>query len=140
MRNIIYGIIAGILLFLALAIPTSLLPTGLFIRMTETVIFDYIFLFTVPILFGVFITLHLKNRQTLTNKKTCTIGSSLLAGWLAVSCPTCIGFLVVIFGASTLLSYFDPLRTVFGALSVVILVLLICSQRKNILRGNNGKK
>jgi len=122
-KNIIYGICSAIALFLAFGIPTALLPTGIFKRMTDSTMFDYAFLFIVPVLFGYFIYLYLQRRQTA--KKTCAAVSGLGAGWLAVICPICVKFLVLLFGMSALMTYFDPIRPVFGVVSIVILVVLI---------------
>jgi len=127
-KNVLYGVISGIVIFLVLGIPTALLPTGLYKRMIEATTFDYIFLFAVPILFGVFISIYLKNKKT--RKRTCVAAGGFASGWLAVICPICTTFLVYIFGASLLLTYFDPVRPLFGFISIVILSLLIFLQRK----------
>src|SRR3989338_865674 len=124
MKNVVWGIISGALVFLALGIPTALVPSGLFKRMIEATIWDYIFLFAVPVLFGVFIALY----KGKSKKKTCGVAGGLAAGWLGVICPICTSFLVYVFGATTLLTYFDPIRPLFGLLSVVILSLLIYFQ------------
>ncbi len=128
-RNFVYGISSSILAFLVLGIPTDLIPNDFFKRMTPITIFDYIFLLLVPILFGISIFLYAKNKQS--RKKTCVVGGGLVSGWLAVICPICTSFLVYVFGASFLLTYFDPIRPLFGAFSVMILGLLIYLQKKN---------
>ena len=127
-KNVLYGVVSGIVVFLVFGIPTALIPTGLFKRMTQVTFFDYLFLILIPILFGIFIFLHLNRNRT--NKKTCAATGGFVSGWLAVICPICTSFLVYIFGASTLLTYFDPVRPVFGALSVAILSILIYFEKK----------
>lgn len=114
-KNIIYGLVSGIILFLALGIPTALIPSGLFKRMINATPFDYIFLFLVPVLFGIFISTYIKNKRT--RKKTCTVTGGLVSGWLAVICPICTSFLVYLFGSSALLTYFDPIRPLFGIIT-----------------------
>ena len=125
----LYGILSATAIFLVLGIPTALIPTGLFKRMTQVTVFDYFFLFLVTVLFGIFISIYLKNKRT--NKKTCVAAGGFFSGWLAVICPICTSVLVYIFGASFLLTYFDPVRPVFGFLSVIVLVILIHTEIKN---------
>ncbi len=131
-KNILYGIISGIIVFLVLGIPTALLPTGLYDRMIQVIVFDYIFLFVVPVLFGIFISTYLKSRKT--KKRTCAAAGGVISGWLAVICPICTTFLVYIFGASVLLTYFDPIRPVFGVISIGLLGALIYLQKQNITK------
>ncbi len=130
-RNMSYGILSGVALFLVLGIPTALLPAGLFKRMTSPTGFDYLFLAVLPILFGYFIYLYIGIRKSM--KKTCTAAGGLASGWLAVICPICVKLLVLLFGTVFMLTYFDPVRPVFGMASIVILIALIHDARKRNL-------
>ncbi|MFP9193623.1 hypothetical protein ACLI4Q_18540 [Natrialbaceae archaeon A-CW1-1] len=58
----------------------------------------------------------------------------LIGGFLAVGCPTCNAFLLVLFGSSTLMTYFDPYRPILGALSVAILAGLIVVRHRRTCR------
>ncbi|MFA9427957.1 hypothetical protein [Natronorubrum sp. A-ect3] len=49
----------------------------------------------------------------------------LVGGFLAVSCPICNAVLLALFGSSALMTYFDPLRPLLGAVSVALLAGLI---------------
>ncbi len=137
-KNVLYGVVSGIVVFLVFGIPTALIPTGLFKRMTQVTAFDYIFLILVPILFGIFVSIYLKNKKT--KKKTCAVTGGFISGWLAVICPICTSLLIYIFGASFLLTYFDPVRPFFGALSVVVLSILIYFEKKNVKKGSGKNK
>jgi hypothetical protein len=43
-----------------------------------------------------------------------------VAGFLAFGCPICNAFLLALFSSSALMTYFDPLRPLLGAVSVVL--------------------
>ncbi|MBI5332242.1 MAG: hypothetical protein HZB65_01590 [Candidatus Aenigmarchaeota archaeon] len=138
-KSVLYGAISAIGIFLILSIPTALLPIGLYKRMIVPTILDYAFLFIVPALFGYFIYLYSKHKTSSTN--TCAAIGGAGAGWFAVICPICTSFLVYIFGASSLLMYFDPIRPFFGLLSIIVLVILIYRIRiadKNAQMHNRG--
>ncbi len=49
----------------------------------------------------------------------------LVGGFLAISCPVCNAVLLALFGSSALMTYFDPLRPLLGAVSVALLAGLI---------------
>ncbi|MCU4976005.1 hypothetical protein OB955_25365, partial [Halobacteria archaeon AArc-m2/3/4] len=54
-----------------------------------------------------------------------SVMGGLLGGFLAVGCPICNVFLLALFSSSALMTYFDPLRPVLGAISVALLAGLI---------------
>ena len=49
----------------------------------------------------------------------------LIGGFLAVGCPICNAVLLALFSSSALMTYFDPLRPLLGAVSVALLAGLV---------------
>lgn len=54
----------------------------------------------------------------------------IVGGFLAFGCPICNAVLLALFGSSALMTYFDPLRPLLGAVSVVAFVGLLYYQRR----------
>ena len=106
-----------------IAIPTRLIPTGWFSRMTPARPLDYVFLAATSILTGVLFALRSRGSQT----QRVAVGSGL-ATVLAVGCPVCNKIVVAVLGVSGALSWFAPLQPVLGGAAVALLVYAIRRQ------------
>jgi len=118
-----YGMIgagSAIGLFFLFGIPTDLIPNPWFIRMIGRNILDYIFLVSSSVLLGAYIGMHLykKNASKKCNAVTYSGG---IGSFLAFGCPICNKVLVLLFGATALMTYLEPYRPVLGLVSTTLL-------------------
>jgi hypothetical protein len=54
-----------------------------------------------------------------------------VVGFLAFGCPICNAFLLALFSSSALMTYFNPLRPLLGAVSVVFFAGLLYSRSRD---------
>ncbi|HLD41979.1 MAG TPA: hypothetical protein VJB06_03005 [archaeon] len=124
MNKCLIGTFFAIVVFLIFGILTAVIPNPIFIRQIPVNIFDFVFLFSTSVLIGAYISLSIPDKK-LEGQTTYGIFAGTLGGILAFGCPICNALLVSLFGASALLTYFDPLRPILGTVSVIILSLMV---------------
>ncbi|ELY50204.1 hypothetical protein [Natronolimnohabitans innermongolicus] len=152
-RAVVWGAITSTGVFALFGLVTGLVPNPLFVRMVPRTGFDYLFLTLTALLAGVYVAQRLAtdvrggsdpqrdpvdrdghgehdhaHRTDENDDETTTdrlAFSGLIGGFLAVSCPICNAVLLALFGSSALMTYFDPLRPLLGAVSVALLAGLI---------------
>lgn len=93
----------------------ALWSNALFVRMTPVSGYEYVMLAVEAILAGFYMGLR---------APACSIGaagSGGILGFLGVACPICNKLLMLLFGGQLLLTYFDPIRPVVGALGIALL-------------------
>ena len=100
--------------FLLLGTITALWNNSFFIRMTEVSGWDYIILSFESLLIGLFFGIQAPHCAT----KKAGIGGVL--GFFGFSCSVCNKILLLLFGSSFLLSYFEPVRHYVGALGILL--------------------
>ena len=100
--------------FLLLGTITALWNNSFFIRMTEVNGWDYIILSFESLLIGLFFGIRAPHCAT----KKAGIGGVL--GLVGFGCPVCNKILLLLFGSSFLLSYFEPVRHYAGALGLLL--------------------
>ena len=100
--------------FLLLGTITALWNNSFFIRMTEVNGWDYIILSFESLLIGLFFGIQAPHCAT----KKAGIGGVL--GFVGFGCPVCNKILLLLFGSSFLLSYFEPVRHYAGALGLIL--------------------
>ena len=100
--------------FLLLGTITALWNNSFFIRMTEVNGWDYIILSFESLLIGLFFGIRAPHCAT----KKAGIGGVL--GFVGFGCPVCNKILLLLFGSSFLLSYFEPVRHYAGALGLLL--------------------
>jgi len=127
-----YGATAGIGVFLLFGLVTGLIPNPLYVRMVPRTPVDYLFLTSTALLAGAYTAQRLATERVEpglegddTSGEDRLAFGGLVGGFLAVSCPICNVVLLALFSSSAVMTYVDPLRPVFGALSAVLLVGLI---------------
>ncbi|WP_092907750.1 hypothetical protein [Halostagnicola kamekurae] len=142
-RTMIWGIAAGISVFLLFGLVTGLIPNPLYVRMVPRTWIDYMFLILTALLAGIYTAQRVATTGSKPDLKD-TDGSEiddssnedrwvfggLIGGFLAVGCPICNVALLALFSSSALMTYFDPLRPVIGILSVSILIGLIYTRHR----------
>lgn len=137
-RAMASGGVAGAGVFLLVGLVTGLIPNPLYVRMVPRTPVDYLFLTLTALLAGVYVAQRLATEVVDpafgdadgsgtdgAKGGDCWMLGGLVGGFLAVGCPVCNVVLLALFGSSALMTYFDPLRPLFGLLSVVILAGLI---------------
>ena len=100
--------------FLLLGKITDLWNNSFFIRMTEVNGWDYIILSFESLLIGLFFGILASH---CANKKT---GIGGVLEFIGLGCPVCNKILLLLFGSSFLLSYFEPVRHYAGALGLLL--------------------
>ena len=100
--------------FLLLGTITALWNNSFFIRMTEVNGWDYIILSFESLLIGLFFGIRAPHCAT----KKAAIGGVL--GFVGFGCPVCNKILLLLFGSSILLSYFEPVRYYAGASGLLL--------------------
>ena len=105
---------------LLLGIPTALIPNPIFHRMTPANMLDYVFLVSTALLGGIYLVIP----ATSCPQDTKAAGGGIL-GLLAFACPICDKLLVLLLGTTFLMAYFDPIRPLLGAVSIILLAYAI---------------
>ena len=100
--------------FLLLGTITALWNNSFFIRMTEVNGWDYIILSFESLMIGLFFGIRAPHCAT----KKAGIGGVL--GFVGFGCSVCNKILLLLFGSSFLLSYFEPVRHYAGALGLLL--------------------
>jgi len=100
--------------FLLFGTVTALWSNPFFIRMTEVSDLDYVILGFETILIGLFFGIR---AQKCAVKKT---GFGGIFGFLGFGCSLCNKLLLLLFGSSFLLTYFEPIRYYVGVTGILI--------------------
>ncbi|WP_265109896.1 hypothetical protein [Halosolutus halophilus] len=132
-RAIAWGTAVAIGVFLLFGLVTGLVPNPLYVRMVPRTPVDYLFLTLTALLAGVYTAQRLTTEVAKPESESGgesdgedrLLLGGLVGGFLAVGCPICNVFLLALFSSSALMTYFDPLRPLLGAVSVAILAGLI---------------
>jgi len=103
--------------FVLFGVVTGLVPNPLYVRMVPRTALDYLFLVLTAGFLGVY-TVQRVPEETRGDDSVVTL--STVAGFLAFGCPICNALLLALFSSSALMTYFDPLRPLLGAVSVVL--------------------
>ena len=133
--SIVSGITSAILMFFLIGIPTAVIESGKFTRMIPANGLDAFFLLSTSILFGIFFGTGVYIRLLKGFKHNIKKGfGGAIVSYFAVSCPTCISFLVAIFGAAFMMIYYDPISPFLGFFSVGLIGFAINNNIK-IIKG-----
>lgn len=105
---------------LVTGIPTDMVPTPLFKRMTPVVWWDWPFWITASVLFGLVAASYTRpSRASRSGRGGVVVGGGILTT-LAVGCPICNKLVVLALGTSGALTYFAPVQPLLGFLSVLL--------------------
>ncbi len=104
-----------------LGVPSVILTTGLFSRMTPIYWWQYALWATSAVLSGLVLA-----ARRVPGGDTCKVEGRTLTGnglaYIAFACPICNKFIVLALGAQGALSYFAPLQPFLGIVSIALLV------------------
>jgi hypothetical protein len=112
---------------LVIGVPTGVVPTPFYTRMTPTVWWNYPVWAVSALLVGLTAATYVRDsglEQARRQTGGRTIGGALLSVF-AVGCPICNKLVVALIGASGALTYFQPLQPVLAVASLVLLAVAL---------------
>ena len=126
---VLRGVAFGAGVFFLFGIISGLVPNPLYVRMVPRTPTDYAFLVLTSVLAAAYVI----QRSTLPecDGDACAYAGAV-GGFLAVGCPTCNALLLALFSSSALMTYFDPLRPLFGVLAVGLLGSVIVRRHRRL--------
>jgi len=125
-RRLLEAIAVGGGVFVLTGVVTGLLPNPLYVRMVPRTPADYLFLTATALFAGAFV--YQRSAASATEDRFAAGG--VVAGFLAFGCPICNALLLALFSSSALMTYFDPLRPLLGAVTTVFFVGVLYYQRR----------
>ncbi len=114
--------VVGLASFVVLGTVAAVWPNPLFIRMVPTAGYELPLLAAQSIL----VVLYLGFRRPACGVRRIGLASAI--NFLGVACPICNKVLLLTFGATTLLTYFEPVRLYVGVGGVVLGLLAVLTQ------------
>lgn len=121
----------GVGTFLLFGTVTGLIPNPVYVRMVERAPADYLFLVATSVFATAFVYQRSLTEEPIGDRFA---AGGIVGGVLAFGCPICNAVLLTLFSSSALMTYFDPLRPLLGAVSVVAFVGLLYYQRRRCSR------
>jgi hypothetical protein len=124
MRRWLVAIAVGVLAALAIGVPTGIVQTSFYTRMTPVTWWNYPVWAISALLVGLTAATYLRESgapPTGPHRGQRTIGAAVLSSF-AVGCPICNKLVVGLIGASGALNYWAPLQPVLGILSIALLL------------------
>lgn len=121
----------GVGTFLLFGTVTGLIPNPVYVRMVERAPADYLFLVATSAFATAFVYQRSLTEEPIGDRFA---AGGIVGGVLAFGCPICNAVLLTLFSSSALMTYFDPLRPLLGAVSVVAFVGLLYYQRRRCSR------
>ena len=118
------ALVAGTGWLVLSGIPTDIIDTPLFVRMTPVRWWDYPFWVTGAVLVGLLAATYVADPgrdEPADSQSGKALGGGLLTVF-AVGCPVCNKLVVLALGAGGAMTYFAPIQPVLGFLSVGLLV------------------
>jgi hypothetical protein len=123
-RRYLAAVAAGIGWLLLSAVPTDIVDTPLFVRMTPVEWWNYPFWVAGAVLVGLLAATYVADAGSERSDEAQTkkaLGGGLLSVF-AIGCPVCNKLVVLAIGASGALTYFAPIQPLLGFLSVGLLL------------------
>jgi hypothetical protein len=133
-RRWLVAIMVAVLAAAAMGVPTGIVQTSFYTRMTPVTWWDYPAWAISAVLVGLTAATYVQiagGPSGAAASSPRTIGATLLTTF-AVGCPICNKLVVALIGVSGALSYWAPLQPVLGALSIWLLLTGLAIR----LRGN----
>ena len=115
------ALLATVVSALVVGVPTDVIDTPWFTRMTPVRVWEYPVLVLTALLTGAWFWLRAADRSGTSSG---VFGSSVLST-LAVGCPICNKIVVALLGVSGALGIWAPVQPVLGALSVAVLATAV---------------
>lgn len=132
LRATVVAVAVGILSFGAFGTVAALWPNPLFVRMTPVGGWEISLLGLQSVLLGLYAAIW---------RPTCSIRTAGVGGvlnFLGIACPVCNKVLLLLFGWSALMTYFEPLRPYLALLGVLVTAFAL--RREWMLRASARPK
>ncbi|MFG1957374.1 hypothetical protein [Nonomuraea sp. NPDC049028] len=119
-RQWLVGFVAGCVTAVIVGVPTGIIPTSYFSRMTPVLWWNYPVWLVTAILSGLIVATYVAPVQPPPSQQKKTLSGGLLSAF-AVGCPICNKLVVTALGTSGALTYFAPVQPVLAIASVFML-------------------
>ncbi|MHB8689447.1 MAG: hypothetical protein ACYDB4_20025 [Candidatus Dormibacteraceae bacterium] len=119
-KPIMFGLAGAAVAGTIMGVPTAVIVSPIFGRMTPVRPQDYVFLAVNALLIGL-IAATFGLPKASTSCQTRTVGGGFLST-LAIGCPVCNHVVVALLGVSGALAYWAPIQPVLGAAAIVLLL------------------
>ena len=132
LRRMVTAVAAGGAFALAVGIPTGVVPTPMYARMTPVLWWNYPVWAITAVLGGLVVATYIhrpQDRAPRSGAPTASGGGVLAA--FAVGCPICNKLVVAALGASGAMTFWAPLQPVLGVLSILLLAWALRRRLKN---------
>lgn len=124
MRRWVAALLTAVVAGLIMGVPTGIIPTRFYTRMTPVTWWDYPVWAVSALLIGLVAATYVRApgpRVVMPDRSGRTFGATLLSTF-AVGCPICNQVVVALIGVSGALSYWAPFQPVLGISSITLLV------------------
>jgi len=124
LRRWLVAVTVAVLAGLAMGVPTGIVPTSFYTRMTPVTWWDYPVWAISALLVGLTAATYVRVGGAAPagpDRRQRALGATVLSAF-AVGCPICNKLVVALVGVSGALSYWAPLQPVLGVLSIALLL------------------
>ena len=131
-RRLAAATLSAVVFALAVGVPTGVVPTSFYTRMTPVVWWNYPVWAATAVLGGLVVATYVRRPadRTPRNGTAAASGGGVLAAF-AVGCPICNKLVVSVLGVSGALTFWAPLQPALGAASVVGLAWVLRRRLRN---------
>ena len=134
-RVIAFGLGAGIVSFLVLAISTAIIPNPIFPREEPVRIFDLEVLGAVTLLAAALGATYAMPKSCPLQRNKLVSGGVL--SFIAIGCPVCNVAVVALIGTGGALAWFAPVQPFIGLAAIGMLALALAMQIRDIRRAHS---
>lgn len=131
-RRVVTAMVTGAVFALAVGVPTGLVSTPVYARMTPVLWWNYPVWAVSAVLGGLVVATYVRRPQDRAPRSGASVasGGGVLAA-LAVGCPVCNKLVVAALGASGAMTIWAPLQPVLGVVSVLLLAWALRRRLRN---------
>jgi hypothetical protein len=112
-------------------VPTDIVPTGLFGRMTPVRWWDYPVWALSALLLGLIAATYVSAPRLRRERTGLAFGGGLIA-YVAVGCPICNKLVVAALGAGGALAYFEPIQPALAGASLALLAATFVARLRGL--------